>query len=190
MKNLTLILALIFSTYFSFAQENRAEGDWTIGLGFNTINSNGRWNPINSPDEWAFSGIPLTFSVERHWSEDLSIEQTFSFNKFGANKVIDFVELGEDVSFFSTNTKIKYYFDDLIFFRKAYWLDLAVSGGFGVFSIEELNTTANIGFDAYGWFNDHWGIALKSLAKFAFNNDKLNLTNHFQHSIEVVYKFQ
>jgi len=187
MKQLTLVLVLILCSFISNAQ--RVEGDWTIGVGVNTINSNGHWSPWNNPSDWAFGGIPIAISIERMWSDKLSIEQNLAFNKFSTSNVIDFVRVPEELSFFSTNTKIKYYFDDLIFYRKAYWLDLAVNAGIGVFSIEELNTTANIGFDAYGWFNDNWGIALKSIGKFAFNNDKQYLTNHWQHSIELVYKF-
>ena len=187
MKRLTLILVLFLSSLISSAQ--RAEGDWTIGLGLNTINSNGHWSPWNNPSDWAFGGAPITISIERMWSNVLSIEQNIAFNKFTTSNVIDFVPVPEDLSYFSTNTKIKYYFDDWIFYRKAYWLDLAISGGIGVFNIEELNTTANIGLEGIAWVSDSWGIAFKSLAKFAFNNDKEYLTNHYQHSIELVYKF-
>jgi hypothetical protein len=169
MKKNTLLLILVCCSLLTYSQ--RKEGDWTIGLGVNTINSNGERSPFNNPGDWAFGGIPIAISVERMWSEDFSIEQSFTFNKFSTSNVIDRVAVPEDLSFFSTNTKIKYYYDDLIFYRSAYWLDLSVSAGIGVFSIEEINTSANLGFDAYAWLDDNWGIALKSLGKFAFNSD-------------------
>ncbi|MDT0559394.1 hypothetical protein RM697_12075 [Ichthyenterobacterium sp. W332] len=186
MKKLTLLLLLV--SFLSFGQRDR--DSWTFGLGINTINSTGKLSPFNSPDEWAFSN-PIALSVEHVWTEYFSIEQSFSFNKFAEGSVIDNALITEDISFFSTNTKVKWYFDEQLFYRNAYWFDLALSGGIGVFNIEDqgLNTSANLGLDFYVWFDDHWGIALKGLTKFAFDrDDKIFLSNHFQYFFEAVYK--
>ncbi len=167
----------------------RRDGDWIIGIGINTVNSTGKQSPFSSPDEWAFK-YPLSFSVERAWTDLFSIEQSFSFNRFSVSNIIDSGVLAEEKTFFSTNTKIKYYYDNHLF--DADWLDLSVSGGIGIFYIGKLNTSANIGFGATFWFNDDIGIGLKSMAKFAFNQGRdsrpVYLSNHFQHHIEVVFR--
>lgn len=186
MKKLALLL--LFVSFLSYGQRDR--DSWTFGLGLNTINSNGKQSPFNSPGEWAF-GTPIALSVEHIWTDYIAIEQTFSFNKFTNGSVIDGSNITEDISFFSTSTKLKWYFDEHLFNRNAYWFDLAASAGIGVFNIEDqgLNTTVNLGLDFFVWFDYNWGIALKGMSKFAFDkNDSVYLSNHFQYFFEVVYK--
>ena len=191
MKKVILLFAFAIVTFNCFSQRNSERSDWIIGIGVNTVNNNGSLSPWNSPEDWAFN-TPIALSIEHVWSDIFSIEQSFSFNKFTDSNVIDSVGLNDDLTFFSTNTKVKWYFDEYIFPRRAQWLDLAASLGVGVFNIQDqrLNTTANVGFDAFFWFSDDWGVAIKSLGKFALNQgDNLFLTNHFNHFLELVYKF-
>lgn len=192
MKKITLLFLFISICVMSYGQRvsvDRGNGDWMIGVGINTVNSTGKWSPFNSPDEWAFK-YPLSFSVERAWTDLFSIEQSFSFNKFSVSNIIDSGVLAEEKTFFSTNTKVKYYYDNYLF--DADWLDLSVSGGIGIFYIGKLNTSANVGFGATFWLSDDIGIGLKSLGKFAFNQKNesraVYLSNHFQHHIEVIFK--
>ncbi|WP_353779894.1 hypothetical protein [Winogradskyella sp. 3972H.M.0a.05] len=188
MKKLTLLF--LFCSLIVTAQRDR--GDWTLGFGVNTVNSNGKNSPFNSPEDWAF-GIPISISLEHNWTKPFSIEQSISINQFNdGNKIDGNAELGTDLFYFSTNTKVKWYFDDYIFPRRSDWFDLALSGGVGIFTIEGqgMNTTGNVGLDAIIWFDDSWGIALKSMGKFAFGQgDTFFLSNHFQHFVELVYNF-
>ena len=50
MKKLTLIIVLTFSTALTYGQ--RYEGDWTLGIGINMVNSNGKQSPWNNPSSW------------------------------------------------------------------------------------------------------------------------------------------
>lgn len=184
MKKLIFLLLFVSITVLSYGQ--RKDGEWILGIGVNTVNSLGTQSPFNSPGDWAFKQ-PIAISIEHSWTKLFSIEQSFSLNGFSESDVIDGVVLTDDKTFFSANTKIKYYFDDLLF--DASWLDLNVNAGVGIFNVDELNTSANLGFGATFWVSDTIGIAFKSLAKFALNHKSRYINNnHFQHFLELTIK--
>ena len=192
-KSAILLLLIALTTSFTFAQKNYNRPDWIFGLGVNAINNNGLKSPLNSPDEWAFSGAPISLSVEHRWSDVFSLEQNVAFNQFTNTDVIDNLPVTRDLTFMTTNTKVKYYFGNHIFGDSAQWLDLAASAGIGIFGLtdQRMNTSGNFGLDATFWFGDHWGLSFKSLGKFAIGDnkgDRVLLTNHFQHAAEIVYR--
>jgi hypothetical protein len=185
------VIIVIFISLFSFASYAQfTDKEIRLSLGVNTVNSLGKWSPFNSPDDWAFKN-PISLGIEYKWLDHWSVEQSFSINTFTPKSIIDSGNLNRDLSFFSTNTKIKFYFDDFIFYRKAEWLEFNVNAGIGVFTIDgDLNASINLGGDIFFWINDKFGISLKSLGKFALNSDDtIYLSNHFQHHLQVVYKF-
>ncbi len=178
---------LLFSE--GFAQTNYDRNTWMVGLGVNTVNSLGTRGPFNSIDDWGFTN-PFSFSLEHRWYTDFALEANISLNGFESTDRIDSFGFSEDETFFTTNIKAKYYFDDLIFYRSAYWLDLAINGGLGIFKFEEVNTSINLGLDATAWVSEDFGIAFKSLAKFAINHKSSGLdNNHYQYFLEVIYRF-
>lgn len=187
MKKSILVLFISLFSYATFAQN--ANKELVLSLGVNAVNSLGKWSPFNSPDDWAFKN-PISLGIEYRWLDNWSVEQSFSINTFTTSSIIDSGNITRDLSFFSTNTKVKFYFDEYIFYRKAEWLEFNVNGGIGVFTIDgDLNASINLGGDVFFWINEKFGISLKTLGKFALNSDDtVYLSNHFQHHLQVVYK--
>jgi hypothetical protein len=193
MKNFIIII-LVFSCSFAFGQSmtkndfrNSRDG-WILSVGVNALGNLGTRNPLERLDEFSLKN-PLAVSIENRWSEFLSIEQDFSFNGYDANTAIDNGVLSEDILYFSTNTSLKYYFSDALF--DVEWLDLYVSGGLGIFTIDELNTSANISAGALFWFNETRtiGVRIQSSGKFAFNHSENQFANnHWQHFLQAVFR--
>nr|WP_321222047.1 hypothetical protein [uncultured Psychroserpens sp.] len=193
MKNFAVIL-LVLSCSFGFGQSltktdyRNSQERWILSVGVNALGNEGTRNPVERLDEFSLKN-PLAFAIEYRWSDFLAIEQDFSFNGYNANTRIDNGLLTEDIFYFSTNTNVKYYYSDYLF--DANWLDLYVSGGLGVFSIKELNTSANLSVGALFWLNDTRtiGVRFQTTGKFAFKHKSNQFdNNHWQHFLQAVFR--
>lgn len=180
MKRLTLFLMFSFCLTIMFSQdlnttqsEDNDSARIQIFLGVNTINNLGFQSPLKQANEWAFKN-PISLGVEFKavFIENLAFEETISFNKIN------------EYTYYSMDSSLKYYFNDLV---QSETFELFAQGGLGLFNINGTNVSANVGGGMGFWFNDTWGIRLKSLGKFAFNaNNNLDNNNHFQYFFEVV----
>lgn len=185
-----LIICLLISTigYTVHAQRfTKFKSDWKVSVGLNAVGSPGTRNPVGHLDEFGFR-FPLAFAVEHQWSEQFAIEQDISLNGFKAGSVLDGgTVLKERLTYFSTNTNLKWYFTDYLF--DVEWLDLYVSGGLGIFNLDKINTSANLSAGAQYWFNDKIAVRLQSTAKLATNHkNELYANNHFQHTLSAVFR--
>lgn len=162
---------------------------WKISVGVNAVGSLGTRNPVERLDDFEFNR-PFAFAVEHQWSRFLAIEQDFTFNRFNVTSRIDNGRLPEDFGYFSTNTYLKYYYSNEILKNTTLdWLDLFVGGGLGIFTIDELNTSANLVLGGTIWFSDNIGGRLQGIGKFAFNaKDNRFDNNHFQYTLQVIFK--
>lgn len=186
-----IILILILSLSF-IVNAQRRDRDWQFSIGVNTVNSNGRWSPPNSPDSWAFKS-PISWGLEKMLSETnngkWTIEQSFSINEFTTENKIDGNFLDKNYTFFSTNTTAKFYLNDLLFNRRnRESFDLYAGAGVGIFIVNKLNFSGNIVGGANYWFSDNIGIGIKGMAKFAATNKNRYDTNHFQYYLELVIR--
>lgn len=196
MKNTALLIIVI--ALFSFngysqsgltKDQLRNVDSWKIGVGVNAVGSLGTRNPVAKLDKFEFSQ-PLALSIEHQWSRFLAIEQDFTLNRFKITSRIDNGSLPEKFSYISTNTYLKYYYSNELFKNQDLnWLDLYVGGGLGIFSIDELNTSANLVLGGTFWVSDNFGIRLQCVGKFAFNHkDNRFDNNHFQYMLQGIFK--
>ena len=193
MKNILLIVFCFAMISFDCNSQSltkselRGEDTWIVSAGVNVIGSLGTRNPVKSLGDFNFKS-PFAFSVQHRWSNHFSIEQDLTINKFTENTILDGNPTPRDFNYISTNTYVKYYVSDELF-ETAKWFDLFVGGGLGIFSIEELNTSANLVLGGAVWINQDIGIRLQGVGKFAFNHkDNKFDNNHLQYMLQVIYK--
>lgn len=190
MKKLIILVFISFIGFESLAQRNPGT-DWLLSVGVNTVANFGTRNPFEDLNDntgrFAFK-YPLAVGIERKWTKYLYIEQDISLNGFKENEFIDNGTPDKDLFYFTTNTTLKYYFDDLIF-KNTDWLNLYVGAGVGIFNLEELNTSANVVLGTVVWVSDNVGIRLGTMGKFAFNADSRKYdNNHYQFFLQGVFK--
>ena len=186
------IIVLLFISFFGFTTVAQNPGnDWLLSVGVNTVANFGTRNPFEDLNDnsarFAFKQ-PVAIGIERKWTKYLYIEQDISLNGFKENEFLDNGTPDKDLFYFSTNTTLKYYFDDHIF-NNTDWLNLYAGAGVGIFNIEELNTSFNVVFGTIVWVSDNFGIKLGTMGKFAVNADSRQYdNNHYQFFLQGVLK--
>lgn len=169
------------------AQAQRFDSGWYLSAGFNAVGNLGTRNPVEKLGDFAFR-TPFAVAIENKWNREFAIEQDLSFNGFKKGTFIDNGIPSENLTYFSTNTNVKWYFTDYIF-RDADWLDVYVGAGVGLFTIDELNTSGNFTAGAAYWFSEYFGVRLQTTAKFAVNaNNRQFDNNHWQHVLQAVFR--
>jgi hypothetical protein len=182
MKRISLfVFSFLWLITFSFGQDlNNSQNVksyntiYQISAGVNAVNNLSLRSPLNSPGDWAFE-TPLAFGIEArsYYNEDLAISIDAAFNKIN------------DLTYYSLDGSVKYYMNEWIPIDN---FEFFAQGGLGVFNIDETNVSANAGGGVLYWFNDKFGVRLRSMAKFAFSaSENLNTNNHFQHNLELVF---
>lgn len=186
MKKITFVLlfSFVFST-FSFSQSTGTfHEEFRIAVGVNAIQNLGTREPFTDFDEWSF-GIPLSAALEYKFSNNWAIEQAFNLNKFDTSSTqSDGPTSSKKYTYFGTNTNLKWY-PNLI---KSDKFKLFANAGIGVFNIDDLNTSANLGGGVLYWFNDSFGLRGTALGKWAIEKDRVYDNNHFQYMLEAVIK--
>ncbi|WP_033960084.1 hypothetical protein [Psychroserpens jangbogonensis] len=197
MRNIVLFLFLV--SLFSFDAQSQTTSDtkydtaeeeiqdpWKLSVGVNAIGSLGERQPFSRLGDFQFRN-PLALAIENRWSKTFSLEQDLTFNGYKKGEEIDGGILKEDYTYISTNTYIKYYFSDVLL--NVDWLDLYVGAGFGIFTIDEVNTSGNLALGGTVWVSDDIGIRLQGVGKFAVHaKDRQFDNNHFQYMLQVVFK--
>lgn len=199
MRNLVIFLFLVSlftfnghsqttsdTNYDTSDEEYVEDSPWKLSVGVNAVGSLGTRQPFSGLDDFQFKN-PLALAIEHKWSKYFAIEQDVTLNGYEAENRIDNGVLKEDYFYFSTNTYIKYYFSDVLF--TADWLDLYAGAGFGIFSVDEINSSGNLALGGTVWVSDKIGLRLQGIGKFAVNaKDRLFDNNHFQYVMQVVFK--
>jgi len=200
MRNLVLFLFLV--SVFTFGAHSQTTSDtnydntsdldyidapWKLSVGVNAVGSLGTRQPFARLDEFQFKN-PFAVAIEHKWSKYFSIEQDITFNGYEVENEIDNGVLTKDYTYFSTNTYLKYYFSDA-FFKNADWIDLYGGAGFGIFTVNELNSSGNVVCGGVIWISDKIGIRIQGVAKFAVNaKDRQFDNNHFQYMMQAIFK--
>jgi len=193
MKKLLFIAVVLIGT-LSYGQSptkqayRNSQSEWILSVGVNALGNLGTRNPFERLEDFKLKN-PLAIAIEHRWTKYLSIEQDLSFNGYDDGEFIDNGTLTDDVLYFTTNTSLKFYFSDYLY--DADWVDLYASGGVGIFTIDELNTSANVSVGALFWLNSNrtFGIRFQGTGKFAFNHpDKQFDNNHFQYFAQAVFR--
>lgn len=199
MRNLVLFLILVSlftfdsqsqttsnTRYDTASESDFIDSPWKLSVGVNAVGSLGTRQPFARLDEFQFKN-PFAIAIEHKWSKYFAIEQDVTINGYEVKNEIDGGILKKDYTYISTNTYIKYYFSDVLF--NADWIDLYAGAGFGIFSVNELNSSGNLAFGGTLWVSDNIGVRLQGVAKFAVNaKDRQFDNNHFQYMLQVVFK--
>ena len=188
MKKLIICLFISLIGYTVHAQRfHRFDSNWKVSVGLNAVGDTGSRNPVKNLDQFAFN-FPLAVAIEHQWSKQFALEQDITLNGFKAGKIVDKTTvIKENLTYFSTNTTLKWYFTSYLFDLEE--LDLYIGGGLGIFNLDKINTSANLSAGAQYWFNEDIGIRLQTTAKFATNHkENLYANNHYQHSLMVMFK--
>lgn len=160
------------------------EKNWKASVGLNTVGSVNTENPFKRLGDYAFR-FPVAFAIEYQWAEQFAFEQDLSLNSFKAGSYINNGIAPEDLTYFSTNSNLKWYFTDHLFETDR--VDLFLSGGLGLLYVDDLTTTANLSVGIQYWFNQDIGVRFQSYSKFALDK-KLYANNHFQHTLMAVFR--
>ena len=167
-------------------EDEYGDAPWKLSVGVNAVGSLGTRQPFAQLDNFQFRN-PIAVAIEHKWSKDFAIEQDLTFNGYEVDSRIDNGVLTEDYTYISTNTYLKYYFDNLMFDAK--WLDLYAAAGFGIFVVDELNSSGNLALGSTVWITEDIAIRLQGVGKFAVNAaDRQFDNNHFQYMLQAVFK--
>lgn len=189
MKRIIIFLFVAILGYTAEAQRfNTYTNEWKISVGLNAVGSLGTRNPVAKLDEFAFR-FPIIVAGEYQWTEHFAVEQNISLNGFKKGKVFDKGRVSDkDLTYFSTDTSLKWYFSSYLYDYEE--LELYLSAGVGIFHMDELNTSANLTGGVQYWFDDNLGVRFQATGKFATSpKDHMFSNNHFQHALQVVYRF-
>ena len=160
-----------------------------VGLGFNIIMDTGQRlnNFPGGSEDWHIVPYPSRVSFGRNFKGGLALEGIASINRFQEGKLVERVELTEDRSYFSIDSRLSYNLNRL--FNRTGWFDPYVGVGLGYTSIEgEGDGTYNAVIGIRTWLSERWGIDVNTSGKWAMANEGL-VTNHMQHAAGVVYQF-
>ncbi|WCO01155.1 hypothetical protein [Psychroserpens ponticola] len=199
MRNLVLFLMLVSlisfngnsqttsdTEYDTTSESDFINAPWKLSVGVNSVGSLGTRQPLERLGDFQFKN-PLALAIEHKWSKFFALEQDLTLNGYEAKSQIDNGVLTKDYTYISTNTYVKYYFSDALFAIN--WLDLYTGVGFGLFSVDELNSSGNVVCGGTIWISDKIGVRLQGVGKFAINaKDRQFDNNHFQYMLQAVFK--
>ncbi len=190
MKNLfTLFLFLTAIVGFSQQNSNSQDAKWTIGLGANFIDNTSTDNNqfLNSSRQWNYISSVSLLSVERSFSEKLSLASSIAMNVISSKKIQNGTTIAEDVNYYGLDVNGKFFFDDFIVKQSV--IDSYVVLGLGINSVDDVtNQSGNFGLGLNFWFQPNFGLRLQTLGKYGFEQKTL-LNNHIQHTAELIFKF-
>ncbi|MFB9054519.1 outer membrane beta-barrel protein [Formosa undariae] len=189
MKKTTFILFFLMFSTLAYSQF-RGRETWVFSAGINVLDNSAFQDPLKGTEKWSFN-TPFTFGAEYRFDEDFTISPMLSFNS--VDEVYEDEAHGgrgiiEGGTYFSFDVNAKFYFDKYIAENDK--IDAYVGLGAGYFNVaDESNGSGNVALGLRYWFSSQWGLRLQSLAKFAFDDDKVYANNNFIHSLEVLYRF-
>jgi outer membrane protein OmpA-like peptidoglycan-associated protein len=191
---LTFFLVCGFSEVIAQDENN----PWTIGIGINAVdfyptNAGGMLTPEGNRAGWYteffnvgdhYNMLPgiSKLSVSRYIKSGFSAELAGSFNiikKYGDLKV-------DNLTYFAIDAGAKYDLNNLI--GETSWFDPYATAGVGFISIDNVgkgSLNGGLGFNL--WLNDNLGFNIESKYKHTFATRPH--TQHFQHSLGVIFKF-
>lgn len=158
-----------------------------VGIGFNAIDDSGKQfdELLSFEDEWNAVPFPSRLSIGRYFKNGLGVEAIVAYNKYQKNKIVQGVPMPDDKDYFSFDSRLSYDLNKII--GETGWFDPYVGAGIGYSHANDDNIATYNGIVGFRtWFSDRIGLDVNSSGKWAMNN---NYTNHLQHAIGVVYRF-
>lgn len=188
---LAILVANVFLTYAQTPEITKKDStivsSWIAGIGFNAVDDSGdQFNRLFDIEEaWNAVPYPSRLSIGRYFKSGLGIEAIAAYNKYKKDKIVDGLPIANDKDYFSIDSRLSYDLNKII--GETGWFDPYVGVGIGYTYTDDISRgTYNgvLGFRT--WFSDRIGLDVNSSGKWPMNS---NYTNHLQHAIGVVYRF-
>ncbi|MGZ0016860.1 OmpA family protein [Yeosuana sp. AK3] len=188
---LAFLIANIFSAQSQTTEITKKDStivsSWIAGIGFNIVDDSDdvfhRLLDVN--DAWNAVPYPSRLSIGRYFKNGLGIEAIASYNKYKKGKIVDGLPLESNKNYYAIDSRLSYDLNKII--GQTAWFDPYIGAGIGYTHANDISRgtyNAVLGFRA--WFNDKIGLDVNSSGKWTMNPD---LTNHLQHAIGLVYRF-
>lgn len=160
----------------------------SVEFGLSLVDNSGNRDPLTifkENSEIAFK-LPFTIEIDYLLSSNFELYLSGSSNKFSGNQKIDSKISGQSYNYFSIDFGAKY----AVLGRDIFSTTVVgfVKAGIGMFKVESLGFSANIGAGGIIHLSESIDFVVSSVAKFAVENEYLN-SNHFQHFIGLKYSF-
>jgi OmpA-OmpF porin, OOP family len=188
---LAMLFANIFITYSQTPQltekDSTIVSSWIAGIGFNAVDDSGREfdRLLDVESEWSAVPFPSRLSIGKYFKNGLGVEAIASYNKYKKDKIVDGAPIANDKDYFSIDSRLSYDLNKVV--GETGWFDPYVGAGIGyTHANDNARGTFNgvLGFRT--WFSDRIGLDFNSSGKWSMNS---NYTNHLQHAVGVVYRF-
>ena len=180
----SIILVLLMSVSFAFAQEETSK-KWFFGFGVNFLdNSSSSDDEYFSVKNWNVIPSVSTFSVQRKFDSNFSVNGQFLLNKLDKSNKQNGEILNEDLFFASINANLMYTFDSHIVDVK--WFDASALAGVGAMWTDGTpNQTINAGIALDFWLNKAVALRLETQGKFAFDQEQVG-NDHIVHTVSII----
>ncbi|WP_372756493.1 OmpA family protein [Mariniflexile sp.] len=160
---------------------------WMFGIGFNAVDDSDDSirRLLDFEDGWNVVPFPSRISVGKYFKSGFGLEAIAAYNKYKKDKIVDGFPLLEDKQYYSIDSRLSYDLNKLV--GDTGWFDPYVGVGIGyTHSNDNDRGTYNAVLGFRTWFSDRLGLDVNSSGKWTMNT---NFTNHLQHAIGVVYRF-
>lgn len=161
---------------------------WIVGLGFNAVDDAGSEfeDVFNFEDNWNTVPFPSRLSIGRYFKNGLGLEAIGSYNRYKEGKIVDGLVNTEDIDYYAFDFRVSYDLNQIL--GETGWFDPYVGIGVGYTDANNQGRgtyNASVGFRT--WFSDRFGLDFNSTGKWAMDTE--NATNHLQHAVGGVYRF-
>ncbi|MFD0836361.1 OmpA family protein [Mariniflexile aquimaris] len=162
---------------------------WIVGVGYNIVDDSsddGLKSYFDVKSTWHAVPYPSRISIGKYFKNGLGLEVIASYNKYKIGKIVDGLPpLTEEKNYYSVDSRLSYDLNKII--GETGWFDPYTGVGIGFTDANSISRgTINgiLGFRT--WFSDRFGLDVNTSGKWRMNK---NATNHLQHAIGVVYRF-
>lgn len=188
-KTLLLATFVVFACNANSQSNSKFLNNLSIEYGLNWIDSSGNQDPLTIFKDYSNIAFTLPFKLEI----DYLLNNTFelylsgSSNKFLDNQTIDNENLDGSYNYFSIDFGVKHPILDIDVFTTSMVGFARI--GLGVFKVESLGFSANIGVGGIIRLTENTDFVISSVAKFAIENEYLK-SNHLQYFLGLKYRFR
>ena len=180
-------IALFALVTISNVSAQDSNNPWVISFGINTIDVRGSSDFGDVVKDYLGSGDWSTLPSISRISAEKYIKNGFSVQLVGSMNELD--KAGDEL-YFAFDANVKYDINKLVdytFGSTSKLFDPYVYLGLGHTSIDKVGEMMlNVGFGFNTWLNDSLGFNFQSGAKRNFSGD---VSDHFQHSLSLVFRF-
>ena len=188
-------VAMLLVLQQSFAQnlqltekDSIVQSAWIFGLGFNAVDDAGTEfeNVFEFEDNWNAVPFPSRLSIGRYFKSGLGLEAIATYNRYKQGKTIDNEINQEDIDYYGIDLRVSYDLNQIL--GETGWFDPYVGMGVGYTDANNQGrSTYNAAVGFRTWFSDRFGLDINTTGKWAINSE--NATNHIQHALGGVYRF-